>query len=64
MIGSDKSRFSVTLPLVLDERLKEIARSHRPKVSKNFLIELAVTRLLDALDSQQLPLPLDIVRTR
>lgn len=59
MVGKDKARFSVTIPATLDERLREIARTNRPKVSKNFLIELAVTRLLDAFDNQQLSLPLD-----
>lgn len=59
MVGKDKARFSVTIPATLDQRLRDIAFTNRPKVSKNFLIELAVTRLLDAYDNQQLPLPLD-----
>lgn len=64
MVSKDKSRFSVTLPAALDARLRDIAHTHRPQVSKNFLVELAVTRLLDAVDSRQLPLPLDLLRTR
>jgi hypothetical protein len=59
MVGKDKARFSVTLPSTLDSRLREIAGTNRPKVSKNHLIELAVTRWLDAFDNRQLPLPLE-----
>lgn len=63
MVGKDKARFSVTIPATLDQRLRDIALTNRPKVSKNFLIELAVTRLLDAFDNRQLPLPLDSGKT-
>lgn len=62
MVAKDKSRFSVSLPKVLEARLVAIGEQHRPKLTKQFLVELAVTRLVDAVDSRQLSLPLDIGR--
>ena len=63
MVGKAKARFSVTIPATLDQRLRDIELTKRTKESKNFLIELAVTRLLDAFDNRQLPLPLDSGKT-
>ncbi|MEI9986576.1 MAG: hypothetical protein WDN69_27435 [Aliidongia sp.] len=64
MVGKDKVRFSITLPKSLDARLAEVGDNHRPKLSKQFLVELAVTRLVDAIDSSQLRLPLDFSERR
>lgn len=64
MVGKDKARFSITLPRPLDARLAEVGSNHRPKLSKQFLVELAVTRLMDAIDSNQLRLPLDLSERR
>lgn len=56
MVKNNKPRFSVALPRPLYDRLVAIGSAHRPTLTKQFLVELAVTNLVDAVDSKQLSL--------
>ena len=52
-------RFSVSLEREDYERLKELARSHKPPLTMQYLIRYAVYRLLKEQESGQLRLDLE-----
>ena len=53
-----KVRFSVSLDPEVNQLLAQWGNKQRPKMSKQYLVELAVERLLEQLASRQLVLPL------
>jgi hypothetical protein len=55
---STKIRFSVNLSEETNLALEALAARHRPPLSKSYLIEYAVLRLIEAVNSKQLSLPL------
>lgn len=58
MASALKVRFSVTLDRSTHDRLVSLGQAQRPALKKQFLVELAVNRLLADIDSSQLELPL------
>ena len=55
---ANKVRFSVSLDPEVSQLLTQWGNKQRPKMSKQYLVELAVERLLEQLASRQLVLPL------
>jgi hypothetical protein len=53
-----KVRFSVSLSDKTNQDLEALAANHKPPISKSYLVEYAVLRLLDAVETKQLTLPL------
>ena len=53
-----KVRFSVSLDSDVNQQLLQWGGRLRPRMSKQYLVELAVERLLEQLASRQLLLPL------
>jgi len=53
-----KVRFSVSLSDETNQALEELAASHKPPISKAYLVEYAVLRLISAQKTKQLALPL------
>lgn len=64
MVSPDKKRFSITLSRAVHDRLAAFGESQRPRLTKTYLIELAVTRLLEDIENGQLELPLSRRRRR
>jgi len=55
---SEKVRFSVSLDPKTNAAVERLARRHKPELSKSYIVEFALVRLLDAMDAKQLTLPL------
>ena len=53
-----KVRFSVNLSEETNKALEALAEHHKPSLSKSYLVEYAVLRLIFAVKSKQLALPL------
>ncbi|MFF8801442.1 MULTISPECIES: hypothetical protein [unclassified Methylobacterium] len=53
-----KVRFSVSIDPKINAAIERVARRHKPELSKNYIIEFALVRLLEAMDGKQLALPL------
>ncbi len=64
MVSPAKKRFSITLSRTAHDRLVAFGASQRPRLTKTYLIELAVNRLLEDIDNDQLELPLSRRRRR
>ena len=58
LIMGAKVRFSVSLSEETNRELEALAADHRPPLSKSYLVEYAVLRLVSAVKSKQLALPL------
>lgn len=58
MIMGTKVRFSVNLSEETNMALEALAEQHKPSLSKSYLVEYAVLRLISAVKSKQLALPL------
>lgn len=58
LIMGAKIRFSVSLSDETNNALEALAADHKPPLSKSYLVEYAVLRLLSAIKSRQLALPL------
>ena len=54
----EKVRFSVSLDPKTNAAIERLARRHKPELSKSYIVEFALDRLLDAMDAKQLALPL------
>jgi len=55
---ASKVRFSVGIDPKTNEALEQLAKQHKPELSKNYLVEYALVRLLAAAAAKQLSLPL------
>jgi len=53
-----KVRFSVSIDPKTNEAIEQLAKRHKPELSKSYLVEYALVRLFDAMESKQLTLPL------
>ena len=53
-----KVRFSVSIDSKINAAVEQVARRHKPELSKNYIVEFALVRLLEAIDGKQLALPL------
>jgi hypothetical protein len=42
----------------INEAIENLARRHKPAVSKGYIVEFALVRLLEAMETKQLKLPL------
>jgi len=61
---SAKKRFSVGLDAKIDAAVEKLARQHKPELSKSYIIEYALVRLLEAMEAKQLTLPLVLQSSR
>ncbi len=57
---SSKVRFSVSLDPKTNQAIEELAQRHKPELSKSYIVEYALLRLLKAMDAKQLLLPLEL----
>lgn len=57
---SSKVRFSVGLDPKTNRAIEELAQRHKPELSKSYIVEYALLRLLKAMDAKQLLLPLEL----
>ena len=57
---SSKVRFSVSLDSKTNRAIEELAQRHKPELSKSYIVEYALLRLLKAMDAKQLLLPLEL----
>ncbi len=55
----DRFRFSISMNRDTHDRLVALGKSLRPSLKKQYLVELAVERLLEDVEGGQLKLPLD-----
>jgi hypothetical protein len=53
-----KVRFSVGVDPKTNEAIDQLAKRHKPELSKSYIVEYALVRLLDAMEAKQLTLPL------
>lgn len=53
-----KVRFTVSIDPKINAAIERVARHHKPELSKNYIVEFALVRLLEAMDGKQLALPL------
>jgi hypothetical protein len=51
-------RFSVSLDPKTNAAIEKLAQRHKPELSKSYVVEYALVRLLDAMEAKQLALPL------
>ena len=56
-----KVRFSVSIDSQINAAVERVARRQKPELSKSYIVEFALVRLLEAMDDKQLPLALDRV---
>ncbi|MCJ2077606.1 hypothetical protein MKK68_18445 [Methylobacterium sp. E-016] len=42
----------------INAEIERMRRRHKPELSKNYIVEFALVRLLEAMDGKQLALPL------
>lgn len=54
MTRARKVRFSVSLDADLNRRIEALAERQRPKVTKRYLVELAVERFVNSLNEDEL----------
>ena len=52
----DEKRFTVTIDRRLYERLLDVTTRRKPRLPKRYIVELAITRLLDQANAGQLEL--------
>lgn len=57
---ADEKRFTVTIDCRLYERLLDVTVRRKPRLPKRYVVELALTRLLDQAGTGQLELGLDV----
>jgi hypothetical protein len=57
---SSKVRFSVSLDPKTNQAIEELAKRHEPELSKSYIIEYALLRLLKGMTAKQLLLPLEL----
>lgn len=57
---ADDKRFTVTIEQRLYERLLDVTTRRKPRLPKRYIVELALTRLLDEANAGQLELGLDV----
>ena len=55
---SAKVRFSVSIDPKTNKAIEQLANRHKPELSKSYVVEYALVRLLDAMEAKQLTLPL------
>lgn len=55
---SAKVRFSVSLDPGTNAAIEQLAKRHKPELSKNYIVEYALVRLLESMEAKQLALPL------
>lgn len=53
-----KVRFSVSIDPKTNGAIERLAKRHKPELSKSYIVEYALARLLDAMEAKQLTLPL------
>lgn len=53
-----KVRFSVSIAPRTNEAIEQLAKRHKPALSKSYIVEYALVRLLEAMETKQLVLPL------
>ena len=53
-----KVRFSVSIDPKTNEAIEQLAKRHKPELSKSYIAEYALVRLLEAMEGKQLALPL------
>jgi hypothetical protein len=53
-----KVRFSVSIDPKTNEAVEQLAKRHKPELSKSYIVEYALVRLLGAMEEKQLNLPL------
>jgi hypothetical protein len=53
-----KVRFSVSIDPKTNEAVEQLVKRHKPELSKSYIVEYALVRLLDAMEAKQLTLPL------
>lgn len=53
-----KVGFTVSIDPKSNEAIERLAKRHRPALSKSYIVEYALVRLLDAMEAKQLTLPL------
>jgi len=56
---ADEKRFTVTIDKHLYEQLLAVTERRRPRLPKRYVVELALSRLLDEVNSGQLELGLE-----
>ena len=56
---ADEKRFTVTIDQRLYERLLDVTARRKPRLPKRYVVELALTRLLDQASAGQLELGFD-----
>lgn len=56
---ADEKRFTVTMDKRLYERLLDVSSRRKPRLPKRYIMELALTRLLDDAQAGQLELGFD-----
>lgn len=54
----EKVRFSVSVDAKTNAAIERLAQRHKPQLSKSYIVEFALVRLLDAVEAKQLALPL------
>jgi len=57
---ANEKRFTVTIDPRLYERLLDVTVRRKPRLPKRYVVELALTRLLDQANAGQLELGLDM----
>jgi hypothetical protein len=57
---SSKVRFSVSLDPKTNQAIEQLANRHKPELSKSYIVEYALLRLLTGIDEKQLLLPLEL----
>ena len=55
---ASKVRFSVGIDPRTNEAIEQLAKRHKPELSKSYIVEYALVRLLAAMEAKQLSLPL------
>jgi hypothetical protein len=55
---SAKVRFSVSIDPKTNKAIEQLTNRHKPELSKSYVVEYALVRLLDAMEAKQLTLPL------
>lgn len=54
---TSKVRFSVSLDAKTNVAIEDLAKQHKPELSKSYIVEYALVRLLEAMETKQLALP-------
>lgn len=57
---AEQKRFTITVDTALYQRLLDATDRHKPRLPKRYVVELAISRLLDEVDGGQLELGLEL----